>query len=144
MLSIDALLTNARGSSARGLSIHAKVDVVSKTVLVIDDEDLYRDRLGDYLGGEGVEVLEANSAAAGVEFLREGHHVDLVLLDGTPGGDRRKAFLDIQAERPGLPVIVMSGESWEGLKEHFRGLPVGYLAKPFSIGRVVELLDAVF
>jgi DNA-binding response OmpR family regulator len=118
---------------------------VPKTVLVVDDEELYRDLLKDHLETLGIQVLQAEDPTAGLELLRgDSTHVDLVLLDGTPGGDRRKAFVDLQAERPGLPVVVMSGELWEGLEPHFRGLPVaGYLGKPFSMGRILEILEVV-
>ena len=117
---------------------------MSKTVLVIDDEDLVRDLLRDSLESLGVHVLLAEDLGAGIEVLKaDAKDVDLVLLDGTPGGDRRKAFLDLQAQRPGLPVVVMSGEPWESLERHFVGLPVaGYLGKPFNVGRILEVLEA--
>ena len=116
-----------------------------KTVLVVDDEDLIRDLLKDSLETLGIQVLLAEDLAGAIRVLRaDKKDVDLVLLDGTPGGDRRRAFLDLQAERPGLPVVVMSGEPWETLERHFRGLPVaGYLGKPFNVGRILDALEAV-
>lgn len=118
---------------------------MSKTVLVIDDEDLVRDLLRDSLEGLGVQVLLAEDLDAGINVLRaDAKEVDLVLLDGTPGCDRRKAFLDLKAQRPGLPVVVMSGEPWESLERHFEGLPVaGYLGKPFNVGRILDLLQGL-
>ncbi len=116
-----------------------------QTVLVVDDEDLIRDLLKDSLESLGIQVVLAEDVAGGLAVLsaRE-KDVDLVLLDGTPGGDRRKALLEIQAARPGLPVVVMSGEPWENLEGHFRGLPVaGYLGKPFNVGRILEALDVL-
>jgi DNA-binding response OmpR family regulator len=115
---------------------------MAQTVLVIDDEDLIRDMLKDSLESLGIQVVLAKDVASGVEVLRAGKKdIDLVLLDGTPGGDRRKALLEIQAARPGLPVVVMSGEPWESLERHFGGLPVaGYLGKPFNVGRILEAL----
>jgi DNA-binding response OmpR family regulator len=118
---------------------------VPKTVLVVDDEDLIRDLLKDSLERLGIQVLLAEDVARGLAVLRlRERDVDLVLLDGTPGGDRRKALLEIQTARPGLPVVVMSGEPWENLEGHFRGLPVaGYLGKPFNVGRILEALDVL-
>jgi len=118
---------------------------VPKTVLVIDDEDLIRDLLKDSLETLGIQVLLAQDLAGAIRVLRaDEEDVDLVLLDGTPGGDRRQAFLNLQAGRPGLPVVVMSGEPWENLERHFRGLPVaGYLGKPFNVGRILEILEVV-
>ena len=115
---------------------------MTQTVLVVDDEDLIRDMLKDSLECLGIQVVLAEGVASGVEVLRGSQRqIDLVLLDGTPGGDRRKALLEIQAARPGLPVVVMSGEPWENLEGHFRGLPVaGYLGKPFNVGRILEAL----
>jgi hypothetical protein len=38
----------------------------------------------------------------------------------------------------------MSGEPWENLERHFRGLPVaGYLGKPFNVGSILEILEVV-
>ena len=115
---------------------------VAQTVLVVDDDDLIRDMLKDSLESLGIQVVLAEDLASGVEVLRAGEkQIHLVLLDGTPGGDRRKALLEIQAASPGLPVVVMSGEPWENLEGHFRGLPVaGYLGKPFNVGRILEAL----
>jgi DNA-binding response OmpR family regulator len=118
---------------------------VSKTVLVIDDEDLIRELLKDSLETLGIQVLLAEDLAGGIKILHaDEKDVDLVLLDGTPGGDRRQALLDLRAERPGVPVVVMSGEPWENLERHFRGLPVaGYLGKPFNVGRILDVLEVV-
>ena len=118
---------------------------MAKTVLVIDDEDLIRDLLKDSLETLGVQVLLAEDLAEGIRVLKaDDRDVDLVLLDGTPGGDRRKAFLDLQAQRPGLPVVVMSGEPWASLEQYFVGLPLaGYLGKPFNVGRILDVLKAV-
>src|SRR6266699_2243431 len=60
---------------------------VPKTVLVIDDEDLIRDLMKDSLETLGIQVLLAEDLAGGIRLLRaDKKEVDLVLLDGTPGG----------------------------------------------------------
>jgi DNA-binding NtrC family response regulator len=118
---------------------------VSKTVLVVDDEEPVREMLGELLETSGFEVLLADDGADAVDVLRVRRgHVDLILLDGTPYESRRATLLQVQAVRPGVPVVVMSGKPWVDLKPEFEGLPVaGYLPKPCSLEKILELVDTL-
>jgi len=94
-----------------------------KTILVVDDEEAVRGLLQDFLQTSGFTILLAEDGADAVEVLR-GHpdQVDLILLDGSPYESRRQTVLEVQALRPGIPVVVMSGKPWEDLKPQFEGL----------------------
>jgi DNA-binding response OmpR family regulator len=114
-----------------------------KTILVVDDEEAVRGLLQEFLQISGFEVLLAAHGADAVGILRANRDaVDLILLDGTPHQSRRDTLVQVQALRPGIPVVVMSGKSWEDLKPQFEGLPVaGYLSKPSSLGALLELVE---
>jgi DNA-binding NtrC family response regulator len=116
-----------------------------KTVLVVDDEEGVRSLLQDFLQTSGFTVLLAENGADAVHVLREHrNHVHLVLLDGTPYESRRQTVLEVQALRPGIPVVVMSGKAWEDLEPQFEGVPVaGYLAKPSSLREVLGIVEAL-
>ncbi|TNC49604.1 PAS domain S-box protein [Rubellimicrobium rubrum] len=98
------------------------------TALLVDDEEAVRLSTADMLGELGFHVLEAASAEEALAAMRDGARVDLVVTDhlmpGMTGSDLARA---VQALRPGLPILVVSGyaES-EGLAPD---LP--RLAKPF-------------
>ncbi len=119
---------------------------MSKTVLVVDDEEPVREMLQEFLQNAGFDVLLAGDGADAVDVLRVRRgRVDLILLDGTPYESRRETLLDIQALRPSVPVVVMSGKPWEGdLQQEFEGLAVaGYLPKPSSLEKLLELVRAL-
>src|SRR5206468_9775756 len=118
---------------------------VSKTVLVVDDEEPVREMLREFLQSAGFDALLTGDGADAVDVLRVRRgRVDLILLDGTPYESRRETFLDIQALRPGIPVVVMLGNPWEGdLQQEFEGLAVAaYLPKPSSLAKLLELVQA--
>ncbi len=116
-----------------------------KTILVVDDEEAVRGLLQDFLQTSGFTILLAEDGADAVEVLR-GHpdQVDLILLDGSPYESRRQTVLEVQALRPGIPVVVMSGKPWEDLKPQFEGLPIaGSLPKPSSLRELLELVEGL-
>lgn len=54
--------------------------MITKKILVVDDEDRIREIYKELLTAEGFDVIEASSAVTGNEaMMRE--HIDLVLLD---------------------------------------------------------------
>jgi signal transduction histidine kinase/CheY-like chemotaxis protein len=107
----DAPLTSSRG-----------------TALIVDDEELVRLSTADMLADLGYDVLEADSAEAAMDVIRNGARLDIVvthhLMPKMTGADLARA---IKAMRPGVPVLVISGyaES-EGIEP---ALP--RLSKPF-------------
>lgn len=117
-----------------------------KTILVMDDEEGVRALLEDFLLNSGYAVLLAEDGAQALDALRElGERVDLILLDGSPDVSRRKTLMEIRALCPNIPVVVMSGKSWEDLKPQFEGLPVaGYLEKPSSLGRLLQVVQTSY
>jgi len=54
--------------------------VAKKTVLLIDDEPSFLEALADALEYEGVHVLKAKTAAAGINLLNN-NRIDLVTID---------------------------------------------------------------
>ncbi len=80
-------------------------------ILVIDDNEEMRELLNVMLARAG---HESAAAADGEEGLRksEEERFDLVLLDiWMPEVDGISVLKDLQARRPDLPVIIMSGGS---------------------------------
>ncbi len=118
----------------------------SGCVLVIDDDAIVRDFCRAVLERFGYEVLTAAGGAEGLACLaRPGQSVDLVLLDLTmPQLDGSATFTRMQAQRPGIPTILMSGYDEQDATQAFAGRSlVGFLAKPFAVADLMALVDRV-
>ena len=100
---------------------------VAGTVLLVDDEPLVRASTADMLTELGYEVVEADSGHDALALL-EMRVPDLVITDHLmPGLSGTDLALILAAERPGLPVLIVSGYA------ELDGLPADLprLTKPF-------------
>ncbi|GAA1390405.1 response regulator transcription factor [Luteococcus peritonei] len=112
-------------------------------VLIIEDEDSYREATAFMLRKEGFEVSEAPDGARGIgEFERTG--ADLVLLDlmlpGMPGTEVCRQL----RSRSNVPIIMVTARDSE--IDKVVGLELGaddYVTKPFSHRELVARIRAV-
>ncbi len=113
-----------------------------KTILIVDDEPMLREAVADALRDEGYVALEGADGREAVElFARE--RPDLVLMDVMmPVLDGRQALALIRSaqSRSPTPVVMMSAA---GGPELLDASIAGYLAKPFDLDRLVELVVAL-
>lgn len=78
-------------------------------ILCVDDEEIPRTVRVMVLAKQGYTVLSAVSAAEALELLDQ-HHVDLLLTDQMmPGIVGTELAKRLRAERPRLPIIIVSG-----------------------------------
>ena len=112
-------------------------------VLLIEDEDAYRETLGYLLRKEAFDVVEAADGTIGLaEFERGG--ADIVLLDlmmpGLPGTEVCRRL----RARSSVPVIMVTARDDE--IDKVVGLELGaddYVTKPFSHRELVARIRAV-
>jgi two-component system response regulator RegX3 len=112
-------------------------------VLVVEDEDSYRDAMSYVLRKEGFEVAVAATGPDGLaEFKRAG--ADIVLLDlmlpGLPGTEVCRQLRQLSY----VPVIMVSAKDTE--IDKVVGLELGaddYVTKPFSPRELVARIRAV-
>jgi len=106
------------------------------TVLVVDDEPVIRSMMSEVLQHEGHSVLTAGSSAQALSLFRSHRReIDLLISDIVmPETDGPALATKMQAERPGLPVLLMSGccDSRQ-VNSSFEFLP-----KPFSISDLLQ------
>jgi two-component system KDP operon response regulator KdpE len=111
-------------------------------ILVVDDEAQIRKFLRISLGASGHQVVEAETAGAGVRAVQD-DHLDLVILDlGLPDMDGQEAITAIR-EISDVPIIVLSVRSQE--VDKVEALDRGaddYVVKPFGIGELMARLRA--
>ena len=121
----------------------------AETILVVEDEAAVRRMAGRALAAQGYAILEAENGAEALELLAHAQGpVDLVLTDVVmPIINGRELAERLAAERPGLPVLFMSGYTDDDVVR--RGLLVPgapFLQKPFVPGelsrKVREVLDS--
>ena len=114
---------------------------MSGRILVIDDEANIIRSIEMILTGEGFSVLGAGSGEEGLDLLAS-DPFDAVFLDiNLPGMDGIEVLKRCRAERPWLPVIMVSGEATiERAVEATRLGALDFMEKPFSRERV--LLEA--
>ena len=110
--------------------------------LVVDDEQLARERLTGFLAGlEGVEVVgQAENGVRALELIEEAHP-NLVFLDvQMPGMD---GFEVLKALRAPSPEVVFATAYDEYAIRAFEVGAVDYLLKPFARARVEEAVTRV-
>ncbi len=116
----------------------------SKRVLVIEDDASIRRGLVDALKFSGYEVLQAGDGMEGCKSAQRAAY-DLLLLDLIlPGTDGFTILETVRAERPTLPIIILTARGEEA--ERVRGLRLGaddYVVKPFSIRELLARIEAV-
>jgi two-component system sensor histidine kinase/response regulator len=116
-----------------------------KTILLIDDDARLRMSFAEALRIHGYRILEASSAAAGLEIARQ-QLPDLILTDiHMPGGDGQELLRQIRTdpELSNRQVVLVTGSS-ESVTLR-RGMEMGaddFLLKPVDLGRLLRCIEA--
>ncbi len=124
-----------------------RIQPVTGTILLAEDDDLVRRFATDRLRSRGYDVVEAGSGPEALEALGSMARLDLLFTDVImPGGMTGRELADaVLALRPGTPVLYASGYT-ENVIIHNGRLDQGVqlLAKPYSarqlLNRVGELV----
>ncbi len=113
------------------------------TILVVDDEELIRSVIKEYLENEEYQVLEAADGEEALEVLSK-NTVDLIILDiMMPKKDGYSTMKEVK-KLYSLPVIMLSARKEE--VDKLLGFDLGtddYLTKPFSPRELVARVKAV-
>ena len=119
-------------------------------VLVAEDEALVALSLSDLFEAEGHEVAVApDGAEALAQARRMGGALDVLVTDlNMPRMGGEDLIRALRAERPGLPVVVVTGSpppgGAEALRRHGGGHgPLALLHKPIDYARLAETLRRV-
>jgi two-component system, NtrC family, sensor kinase len=107
--------------------------VMAGTVLVVDDNDLNRMLVADYLVAHGLEVIEAHDGDEAVEAAIAARPDAIVMDIQMPGRDGLSATRELKsrADTGAIPIVALTALAMEGDRE--RCLEAGcddYLSKP--------------
>jgi two-component system cell cycle sensor histidine kinase/response regulator CckA len=121
---------------------------LSKTVLLVDDLDILRKMIRDFLESLGIHVLEASSAAEAIHTAHSHQGaIDLLLTDiEMPRMSGWKLATKLVRSRPETRILYMSaGISFEEWNDH-RQKPIGtyFIRKPFRLEELKTLVLAIF
>ena len=120
---------------------HAVVAPPSRTVLVIDDEDLVRDVVARMIEDLGYAAVTAADGIAGLDVVAR-QDIDAVLVDMTmPRMSGADVIAALRLRRPTLPIVLCSG-----FDRDRRGPAQAdaYLPKPFRIEALEQTLTKIF
>jgi CheY-like chemotaxis protein len=119
-----------------------------ETVLVIDDEETVRMLVSEVLGEAGYNIIEAPDGPSGLEILRSGVRIDLLVTDvGLPGGLNGRQVADAaRIDRPELKVLFITGYAENAAVGNGLLAPgMEVLTKPFAMAslgqKVREMIE---
>jgi CheY-like chemotaxis protein len=110
-------------------------------VLIVEDEALISDMIGEALSDSGFQVCVAADASEALEHLAEGFAPDVLFTDIGLPGEMDGSLLAFAARElcPDLPVVYVSA-GWDTLN-NIRTVPGSvFVPKPYSPRNVCSLL----
>ena len=112
-----------------------------KKVLIVDDDEILRSELRDFLDGE--DVIEVQSGEGALNLLRRVNDIGVVILDvimdGISGLDVLTA---IKKNNPDLAVIIVTGTSSKDTAiEALKGHADDYIEKPIDVKRLKSIVE---
>jgi len=118
----------------------------SETILVVEDYAGVRDLATQILRAHGYQVLTAKNGAEALRIsLRHSQAIHLLLTDMVmPGMNGRELAEQIQAQRPGIRIVYMSGYGSRLYEDPSAvGQGVAFLAKPLTVEALTDKVRAV-
>lgn len=117
---------------------------MSKTVLIVEDNELNMKLFKDLLEAHGLETIETMDGHEVLDIARE-HKPDLILMDiqlpEISGLDVTK-LLKADEELKSIPVVAVTAFAMKGDEQKIReGGCEDYISKPISVARFLEVVD---
>jgi len=115
---------------------------IKANILVVDDEEVIRSLFKTILEELGHRVTTAETAAKGLELVKQ-QDFALIFLDlRMPGMDGAELFRQIKLVKPKLPVIIITGyPDSEIMARALAYGPFGVMNKPFGEADIVGAVN---
>jgi len=114
----------------------------TQRILIVDDEERFRNALGKVLRKEGYDTILADS---GEKALKEIKYIDLAIVDLVmPGMSGITLLKEIKKVRPETKLIIITAYgSYETAQEALRLGVYDYIEKPFDLSRLKSQVSKV-
>lgn len=116
----------------------------NKKILIVDDEQLIRKLVSDFLKKEGYNIVEAEDGRKALDIFNSEKDIDLIILDVMlPEYDGFTVCREIR-KKSSVPIIMLTARG-EEFDEVF-GFDIGadeYISKPFSPKILIARVNAV-
>ena len=113
-------------------------------ILIIEDEKLLADSIGELLRGKGFDVEIVYDGESGAQYAELGVY-DLLILDVMmPKMNGYEVARQVRAKRLGTPILMLTARS--GLEDRIMGLNAEadyYLTKPFDTRELLACINAL-
>ena len=111
------------------------------SILILDDEPIVSKRLQPSLEKKGYEVETFTESMKALQRLRE-RDFDIVITDlKMEGVDGMQILAEVKKRSPRTEVIVITGfATMQTAKESFQQGVLDFLAKPFKLGEITEVI----
>jgi PAS domain S-box-containing protein len=115
-------------------------------ILVVDDEDVFREMMKDVLAYLGYDVLASENGQEGIQVYKEHQEeIDLVILDmNMPVMDGKEMFRILKKINPNVRALLATGFALDGeVQELMTEGVMGFIQKPFMIEDISKAIDAL-
>ena len=120
------------------------MDAMSKTVLIVEDNELNMKLFNDLLEAHGYVTLQTRDGMEALKIARE-HRPDLIVMDiqlPEVSGLEVTKWLKEDDNLRAIPVIAVTAFAMKGDEEKIReGGCEDYIAKPISVTRFLETIQ---
>ena len=133
------VVNDAKAESGTGVR-----QAMTKTVLIVEDNELNMKLFHDLLEAHGYETLQTRDGLSALDIARE-HMPDLILMDiqlpEVSGLEVTKWLKEDEALK-GIPVIAVTAFAMKGDEEKIReGGCEAYISKPISVNSFLETVE---
>ncbi len=117
---------------------------MTKTILIVEDDDLNMKLENDLLQAHGYDTLQSVDGKDALSLARE-HHPDLIVMDvqlPEISGMEYKKMLNADDELKDIPVLAVTAFAMKGDEEKIRAAGCNdYIAKPISVSNFLETVE---
>jgi two-component system, cell cycle response regulator DivK len=138
------LVISVRRSGIKPTPTPPSETAMSKTVLIVEDNELNMKLFNDLLETRGCRIVQTRQGVEAMDLARK-YRPDLILMDiqlPEVSGLQVTQWLKDDDELRGIPVVAVTAFAMKGDEEKIRqGGCEAYLSKPISVVKFFETID---
>jgi two-component system, response regulator PdtaR len=121
-----------------------RMNLITSIILIVEDETLIRDYLGEILENAGYRVISAANADEAIEILESRTDIRVLLTDiNMPGSmDGLRLAAAVKDRWPPIKIIIATGK--EAPRREEMPMDSQFLPKPYAPDRVVAAVARVY